>query len=425
MAQYIKQGNIFGRIGENLGKGLAEQLPKDVERGRLSAGLKHLGEQKGQTPFQQFAGLASLAHDKPQIIQSGTDLLRQQSILDSLNSSNNQELSDRPSRPYEEPGLRPQTATTTGSTEAALSPYIPPSGPEQEQMARRLMQQEPQIYRDIDSARSAISNQIAGNTNQSNARLAKRELEESVQNKSEQGLRGEIETLGAKIPGKVISSLQQRAVEDVTSKRLSIDEAKIKYGKEADKISRDFSNISSWGNISLITKDPKDLLRSIKAIQGNAKKGGYQKEAADALIADNGLTPQFAHALLYPVSDIKSLNDELKSLENIKPRLEKSSSAPGLAGIGFSRPNNANPNKMTLEVSPRLARAMGTEGSPLSIGYELERKGYDPEVWKQYILDHKDDLNLTSYQIDELQKPKPSFFGLLNDWWLKSFSGVK
>ncbi len=82
MAQYIKQGNLFGRIGSGIGQGLAEQLPKEIERGRLSAGLKELGEQKGLSPFQQFAGLVSAAHEYPQVVQSGAELLKQQQMRD-------------------------------------------------------------------------------------------------------------------------------------------------------------------------------------------------------------------------------------------------------------------------------------------------------------------------------------------------------
>lgn len=427
MAQYIKQGNIFGRIGTGVGKGLAEQLPKEIERNRLGSALEKLGEQKDLSPFQQFTGLIKAAHEYPQVVQSGSDLLRQQAIINSINQNKqvNPYTQQQNTKPYQEPGLLPPSATTTEGTEAALNPYIPPSGPEQEDMARRLLAAEPQIYRDIDSARQAISNQVAANAQQSNARLAKRELEETVQNRSEQKLRDELGTIGAQIPGTVLSNLQQKAVDDVVSGKMSPDQAKIVYGKEANKISQDFSNIHSWGNLSLITKNPKDLLGSINALKKNAKQGGYQKQAADALISENGLTPQFAYATMYPVSDIKDLNQELKSLPNIKPKIEKGAGAPGIAGISFSRPTNEKSAPLTKEIAPRLARAMGLEGSPLSIGYELEKKGYDPDIWKQYLLDNIDQLNLTSHQIDELQKPKPSFFGWLNDWWLSSFSGVK
>ena len=161
------------------------------------------------------------------------------------------------------------------------------------------------------------------------------------------------------------------------------------------------------------------------ALRQKAKSGGYQKEAADSLIAENGLTPQFAYATIYPAKDIKPLNDVLKTLSNIQPKAEKVAGLPGLAGVGVGRPKNANADKLTLEVAPQLARAMGLEGSPLSIGYELDKKGYNSQLWKQYLIDNLSSLNLSSHQIDELQKPQPSFFGWLNDWWLKSFSGVK
>jgi hypothetical protein len=424
MAQKIKQGNIFGRIGTGVGKGLAEQLPKEIERGRLASGLKELGNQKGLTPFQQFSSLASLPGVTPQMIQSGSDLLRQQAIIDSINGSNKMPSMPSTYKPFQEQG-QGGSATTTESTEAALNPYIPPSGPEQEDMARRLLASEPQIYRDIESARAAIASQVAGNVQQSNAKLAKRELEESVQGRAEQKLRDEIKTVGAAIPGTVLSNLQQQAVDDVTTKKLSPDAAKVKYGQKADAISRDFANIRSWGNLGLITKNPKDLLTSINGLHSKAKEGGYQKEAADALIAENGLSPQFAYANMYPVSDIKPLSQELKSLPNIQPRLEKAPGLPGLAGVGRARPKNANAPKLTLEAAPRLARAMGPEGSPLSISYELDKKGYDPQIWKQYLLDNQKQLNLTLNQMDELEKPQPSFFGWLNDLWLRSFSGVK
>lgn len=426
MSYNIHPASALGRLGQGLGRGLSEQIPKEIERYRLASGLKKLGEQKNLDPFEQFAGLASIpgAVDRPQLLQTAGDLLRQKAIINSINQ-NQEPISPISKAPFERSLQGSKTATTPESTEAALNPYIPPSGPEQEEMARRLMAVEPRVYTTIESARSAITNQVAANTQQSNARLAKRELEESVQSRSEQKLRDELKTIGAEIPGTVLSNLQQKAVDDVTSKKLSPDAAKIKYGKEANQISQDFSNIRSWGSLSLITKNSKDLINSISALQKNAKENGYQKQAADSLIAENGLTPQFAYASLYPVSDIKDLNNELKSLPNIQPKIEKAPGIPGLAGIGKARPKNADADKLTLQVAPRLARSMGVEGSPLSISYELEKKGYNPQVWKQYLLDNQDQLNLTSHQKDELQKPRPSFFGWLNDWWLSSFSGVK
>jgi hypothetical protein len=425
MSQKIQQANIFGRLGTGIGRGLAEQVPKEIERNRLASGLKALGEQKGNTPFQNFSGLVGVAHEYPQVVQSGSDLLRQQSIIDSIKRNEQPAPPVGEYKPLTRPSEGPKSATRPESTEAALKPYIPPGGAEQENMARQRMAAEPHVYPNIESARQAVANEVSGNVQESNAKLGKRKLEQEVQDDTENRLKDEIQTLGAKVPGKAMSKLQQKAVEDVRSGELSPDEAKVKYGKEADEMSRAFSNIISWGNMSVITKNPKDVIQAMDTVRDQAKKGGYRKEAADSMIADVGVTPQFAYASMYPVNEIKPLNDELKEIPNIKPRIEKVPGLPGLGGLGLGRPNNVNSAKETEKIAPILARAMGPHGSPLSICYELEKKGYDTNVFKKYLQDNEENLNLTSEQKDELGKPQPSFFGWLNDWWLKSFSGVK
>lgn len=79
MAGYeVKQGNIFGRIGSGIGQGLAEQVPKEIERHRLASGLRELSEKKGLSPFQQFAELSAIPGITPQAIQSGSELLKYQ-----------------------------------------------------------------------------------------------------------------------------------------------------------------------------------------------------------------------------------------------------------------------------------------------------------------------------------------------------------
>lgn len=74
----VKQPSLSARIGTGFGQGLAESLPKEMERGRLSQGLKELGQKEGLSPFQRFAALSSLPGVTPQMIQSGSELLKQQ-----------------------------------------------------------------------------------------------------------------------------------------------------------------------------------------------------------------------------------------------------------------------------------------------------------------------------------------------------------
>ena len=57
----VKQPNIFGRIGSGIGQGLAETLPKEMERGRLSQGLQQFEKESGNLkPVQQYTRLAEI-----------------------------------------------------------------------------------------------------------------------------------------------------------------------------------------------------------------------------------------------------------------------------------------------------------------------------------------------------------------------------
>ena len=95
MAQYIKNANIFGRIGSGVGQGLAEQLPKEIERNRLKSGLQELSNKKDLTPFQQFAELTSIPGITPQAIQTGGELLKQQGVRNAYSNKAKQATRDQ------------------------------------------------------------------------------------------------------------------------------------------------------------------------------------------------------------------------------------------------------------------------------------------------------------------------------------------
>ena len=80
MAQRIKQGNIFGRIGTEFGRGLAESIPKEIERTRLAQGLEDLNSQSNLTNREYFTRALSVPGllDRPQVVQSLGQLAREQ-----------------------------------------------------------------------------------------------------------------------------------------------------------------------------------------------------------------------------------------------------------------------------------------------------------------------------------------------------------
>lgn len=78
----ISQPSIFGRVGTGFGQGLAEQLPKEIERERLASGLRNLSAKKDLSPVEQFTEFLSIpgAAEKPQVVQTMGELLRNQGL---------------------------------------------------------------------------------------------------------------------------------------------------------------------------------------------------------------------------------------------------------------------------------------------------------------------------------------------------------
>lgn len=88
MAQVIEdptRGSIFGRIGKGLGQGLSEQIPKEVERYRLSSGLKNLAKNAGNlSPLEQAAEYLPLLQNNPAALQILPSLLAQQNYRNEI-----------------------------------------------------------------------------------------------------------------------------------------------------------------------------------------------------------------------------------------------------------------------------------------------------------------------------------------------------
>ena len=77
MVQYVQNADIFGRVGSGIGQGLAEQLPKEIERNRLAAGLQSFEQEHGDlNPMQQMARLSAIPGVTPQMIQTFGELAK-------------------------------------------------------------------------------------------------------------------------------------------------------------------------------------------------------------------------------------------------------------------------------------------------------------------------------------------------------------
>ena len=425
MSYEVKQGNIFGRVGTGIGKGLAEQVPKEIERHRLSSGLKELGDKKDLTPFQQLAAFYSVpgAADRPELIRSGTEFLRHQAKANALSNQKSERTTKFPtpevsSAQKETSGSQTPSLPQPEEFEQVQKGYIPPTPEEKLQEASQLFDKNPALFNyDPQNAINEVDKRASEREVRQGAIEKQYEKLDNIQKNVVNRLNEHSNRLGVEIPSDVYSKVENEAIQATKPKSkggggLTEQQAMKDYGKKLDEISREYEDLDSLGGWGITGRKAANTLSSYNNLQNKFAKRDDQRNFADKLISSAGVSPTYAYSQAYPVHNVPELNREIKGLKDLKSiRI----TAPGFADEATSR---------TLEIAPKLAAALGDKGSPLAVAYELEKKGYDPDAWIEYVTNHVDDLDLKKSQADQLSKPR-NHFGTLADWWLQQWTGIR
>lgn len=394
MVQYLKQGDIWGRVGSGIGQGLAQQLPEEIQRGRLAQGLQQLSQQKGLSPFQQFAGLASLPGTNPQIVQSGSDILRQQAYLDSLKNQYDNKMGQNGYMPSEKDLQVPvqgeiPTLADTKSTEESYKSFIPPTEQQERMDAYKNFQSNPARYNyNFENALNERKGITARNKEIQEAYQKQERTALGKETTVKQALDTEIKRLGLNnIPPKSYQKFEEKILNAVLSKKdggegLTQEQAIKKYSDELGQVNRDnlqLENLSPWS--------PDEFDRQINSLQKNFSSRNELQQMMDKLISEYQLSPLYAAHRAYPVKSSKALKD--------------------IGKRGYLNIKNMSD----------LKNEMGKSGSPLSISYELVENGIDPTPWLKYLDSHRDDLE--GWQIDQLSKNANTIN--LKDIWLRAW----
>jgi hypothetical protein len=430
MVQIIpQQGNIFGRIGHGLGQGIAEQLPKEIERSRLAGGLKDLENQQGLTPFQQFSRLASVPGITPQMIQSGTDLLRQQARGQALSQGTSQQNQPNPS-PFPNqtepnrigPASKTPSLTKEDILEKVQEGYIPPTIKERDALAGQAYNENPAFFaNDPQKALDWADSNIAQEEKIAQAYQNKHSNLTNIQDNVVKRLNDQSERLNTKIPAELYSQIEDKAIQATKPKKdggqgLTEQQAVKDFGEHMNNASRTFAKVKELGGGWGVTlRSPTESLRAMKKLQSEMEALDQTDNYAKELISQSQLSPTFAYAIAEPVSRVPSVNNFIKSL----PGLEK------IETLAETKSNPAVAIPKTLEIAPKLANFIkqNEKASPLAIAYEIEKKGYDGKTWLQYIADHPE-LNLRARQSEQASTPINEI-APWNDWWLSSFTGIE
>lgn len=409
------KGKLGSSIGASFGQGLAEQIPKEIERSRLASGLQQFEQQSANlTPIQQLARLSSIPGITPQMIQSFGELGKQQSQANALSNRKQIENQPQPSPfPKKKPNKNTQenapSITQSKPLEEIQEGYIPPTYEQKLDRAGELFNSNPAIYQNNPQlAIQAVDQEEAQKKAIIDANLNKHKNLTDIQDNVVNRLKSHSERLGVnKVPANVYSKIEDEAIKATKSKKeggggLTEQEAMKKYGDKLDEVNRQYESVDTLGNWSMTGRKPSSTLTNIRSLQKDFKKREDTENLADTLISSNGLSPLMAYSLAEPVSDIKELNAYMSKL----PRIEYTSSE--------------DPSYETDKISEKLFKLLG-DGSPLAVAQELKKLGYDPDTWMNYATKYKDKLNVK--QGRQVDKPR-NFLSTFNDWWLSSWSGI-
>lgn len=427
MVQEVKGRDVWGTVGKGFGQGLGDQLNKEIDRKRLSKGLETLGKQEGLTPFERFSQLSAIPGITPQMIQSGTELLRQEARGKSLSKAGKEQPKSNPFKgreniPNTKPGSEIPSLTTEDTFANAQEGFIPRTEEEKFEAAGKEFNADPDKYG--GDAQNAIDyqNRVEA-TNQAiaDAYQKKHENLSAIQDNVVKRLDSQYTKLKGNVPADLYSRVEDDAIQATKPRSeggdgLTEQQAMKKYGDKLNEASKVFSSIDQIGDWGISLRPASETLRSMKHVQNEMKKLGETDNYAKLLISNNKLSPRMAYSIAQPVSQVAELNKAIKNL----PELEK------FETIAESKVPPTVSIPATLEIAPRLAKFIkeNEDASPQAIAYELDKRGYNGDAFLKYVTDHKDELNLRQRQSDQSSTPS-NIVTPWNDWWLSSFTGIE
>lgn len=393
MAQIIEQaGSPIGRLGKGIGKGLADQIPKEIDRYRLSSGLdKFAKESAGKSPFQQavdfykipgataemgytlFPLLQQEARrnasenigkgEQPKSQQPGATNVRVTGIED---REGNIQPYQKGKTPIEQRGLKPLSAT-----QAQLTPIVRKSGEELYAEAAALSRSNPRVFPQPEDAMPTIQ----ANESTRLANLGEQRSTGDVADALQRRIKGDLENAWEKdktlagIPGTVQSRIFDNIENQLADPKNRKNESTIikegrKLGEEIAKAHTELKSTSKTWFTS-----PSAIRQTIAEIRKPFEKAGALEEFADLASANFGWSPQIAASYAEP------LNKEQKNF--FKKHVEEPQ-RESLASTFVESYNPEDIKKKSVMLADDIADFIDEDTNILSLVAEAQRKHLDP-----------------------------------------------
>lgn len=430
MSYTIKPGDALGRLGQGFGKGLSEQLPKEIERYRLASGLKQFEqESSGLNPVQQATRLASIYGMTPELMYTLSPLLRQQMKTDAgekFGSGSDQKTKDiignkqniNPTAPQPKNKLSPTPQEAASnikgiksleSTKAQVTPIVKMSGEQKAVEASRISRETGLPY---DDAKNIVEENEAANISNQQEQRVVGEAADILRNRVKNNLekRWGKENVAKNIPSEIQSFLLDKMETDLADPNNNRSETDLEklYGERGKNLGKATSNLEAKSKEHFPEWSPKKIGDSIKEAREI-----YKNEDSLELLADqisslfNTTAPASSYLAIPPTKEPRKYFSNYKKLPH----------GPSISP--YADELNKVIDKKSIQAADDLSKMDLSNDSLLSLAFEANKKGLNPQVLLDRLKDNSEKglFKKSPIHSRDIQKGIPNFRSL-GDVWL-------
>jgi len=368
----VSQGSTAGRVGESLGKGLAESIPKEVNQYRLSQGLQNFAKNaQNLSPLEAAAQAYSIPGITAQMAQALPDLLRLQqerqlAVNQGIPASTDQtdknlKTNEKQTVNKDEPRnerenlfnlsdklpLNQQGITTQYPIQAALSDIREPSQQELFSKRAEILKQNP--WMSVPAATAQAEDYFSRENRQKTAQIEKGQRQENLQSKVDDEFEKEFNLLTKKnkeaYSGEAYQDMRDAAREEVASGELTPSQAARKYSKIALAVEENLNRIDQMAKTPYITQKGSLVRGNIDRGAGLWKQAGRSKEYSNHLQTKFKVSPEMGNYMAFRPDDDKAMNSIINKYKPARPT--------GLTGL----PNTEELSKKATEIAKDIPAA--------------------------------------------------------------------
>lgn len=403
MPQIIPQGDIFEKIGGQIGQGIGDQ----VERGTLGRALEKI---PGMPP--ELAKLARAPGGErflPYALPFA-QAKRDQEVYNEL-SAQKPLPTTQSSSPPAQGGIgqaAPQQSITATGIDRT-SPHYLTDLPEEE-IGRRAAEISTSKGIPFDRAKAIVEK-----TDKS--RVSREKQFEDKRNLALKEFNGTVETIRQKHGDGIFKDVSGRGLQDFNEAldaRIASGENPVlaaqKLGKDLDRYADSKINLIAEGNKSYFGRKGSRTKEIIKAAQNEFAKVGRQEDMKNILINNHNLSEDLAASFAYPIKESKDVFSKLESLPSIK----------GEGKLGF----RDKAHEGAIKFANDIIKNIESTDSIQSIANYLGQKGYDKTAFVDEIrrMSALKKFEPNARQSREILKSPPSI-APLGDLYFKFFGG--